>query len=106
MVQIWIGALCINQQMLRNDVNKPCAWGDISRATKVIAWSGPEENDSGKAMLLITTFGSEAAPKGTLGPTNQPISAAECHPEDIGLWKALSRLFAGPHWQRAWILKT
>ncbi|KAH9986835.1 heterokaryon incompatibility protein-domain-containing protein [Xylariaceae sp. FL0662B] len=56
---IWIDALCIDQD---NDVEKGsqvARMGEIFRlADRVIAWLGPEENDSDRAMELMGYFGS------------------------------------------------
>ncbi|KAI1660347.1 HET-domain-containing protein [Daldinia decipiens] len=57
---MWIDALCINQ---KNEVEKSpqvSIMGEIFRlAHRVIAWLGPEENDSSGAMYLMDYLGSQ-----------------------------------------------
>ncbi|XXG96583.1 hypothetical protein Hte_002870 [Hypoxylon texense] len=55
---IWIDALCIHQADAAEKGPQVAMMGDIYRlAHRVIAWLGPEENDSNNAMALMRLIG-------------------------------------------------
>lgn len=56
---VWIDALCINQSNTTERSKQVTIMGDIyQRATRVIVWLGPENQESSYAMHLVQTFGS------------------------------------------------
>ncbi|KAI1648461.1 HET-domain-containing protein [Daldinia loculata] len=57
---MWIDALCINQTDEVEKSPQVATMGEIFRlARRVIAWLGPEENDSNNAMYLMDYLGSQ-----------------------------------------------
>ncbi|KAI1374589.1 HET-domain-containing protein [Hypoxylon crocopeplum] len=57
---MWIDALCINQADEAEKGPQVAMMGEIYRlAYRVVAWLGPEENDSNHAMDLINNLGSK-----------------------------------------------
>lgn len=57
---VWIDAICINQQDNVEKGPQVSKMGEIFRlATRVIAWLGPEENHSSRAMDVMEDIGSQ-----------------------------------------------
>ncbi|KAI1464976.1 HET-domain-containing protein [Daldinia caldariorum] len=79
---VWIDALCINQE---DDVEKGpqvAMMNDIYRlASRVVAWLGPEENDSNRAMYLIGYLGSQVEVNLS---RRKIVPVANCHDPTIG----------------------
>jgi hypothetical protein len=102
---LWIDALCINQNDTSERGRQVLRMGDIfSQATEVIAWLGPAEQDSDKAMLLMKSF-RKYGPTMHMAPGGGPISAEHCDAEDTESWVALDKLLGRAYWERTWILQ-
>ncbi|KAI1738100.1 HET-domain-containing protein [Xylaria scruposa] len=77
---MWVDAICINQ--FNNDEKNLQVerMGEIYRlASRVIAWLGPEEDDSSNAMKWMHHIGSQV----TLDETQQLIPSEDCLDPDI-----------------------
>ena len=58
--KLWIDAICINQQDLRERSSQVKIMGDIYRlADRVIVWLGPEKDDSTHVLNILTELSSE-----------------------------------------------
>lgn len=101
---IWIDALCINQSDLEEKGEQVLRMGDIfSKAVEVIAWLGPERNDSDRAMQFMRTIGehvAEALSKESELHWGKPVSREECRADDDDSWWALECLFRRDYWTR------
>jgi hypothetical protein len=94
----WIDAVCINQRADYEKSWQVASMGSIYvGAEQVIAWLGPESEDSGLAMDYV-------ANTTVLG--NQPISRLEkVLPPSPAQTAALLKLFSKPYWTRIWIVQ-
>ncbi|KIN08291.1 hypothetical protein OIDMADRAFT_98373, partial [Oidiodendron maius Zn] len=58
--QLWVDSLCINQEDIKEKNSQIPLMGSIYRlANRVLAWLGPEENDSGHALQIIDHVGRQ-----------------------------------------------
>jgi hypothetical protein len=58
--QLWVDSLCINQKDIEEKNSQIPLMGSIYRlANRVLAWLGPEENDSGHALETIAHVGRQ-----------------------------------------------
>ncbi|KAI3316664.1 HET-domain-containing protein [Xylariaceae sp. AK1471] len=77
---LWVDAICIDQS---NDIEKGHQverMGDIYRlATRVVAWLGPEENESSNAMSRMRYLGSQV----TLDKAQQLLPSETCSDPNI-----------------------
>lgn len=56
---LWVDAICIDQQNLKERSNQVQRMGDVyTLANRVVVWLGPKRDDSGYAMDLMTSLGS------------------------------------------------
>ena len=103
-LKIWVDALCINQQDIRERGQEVKRMGKIYRqARDVVVWLGNEGSGSDKAMNLIHTLANacNTGQDKTLGDNlrQQPYLLGQ------GCWKALSELLDRPYWDRLWVLQ-
>lgn len=106
---LWIDAVCINQSDLGEKGEQVLKMGGIfSKATEVVTWLGPEEDDSELAMEFMRTFGEHAAEVLSKEPMldwARPISREECRAHDEDSWSALEALFRRRYWTRLWTVQ-
>jgi hypothetical protein len=106
---LWVDALCINQSDLGEKAEQVLRIGDIfSMATEVIAWLGPERNDSDRAMEFMRAFGKHVADVLSEESTlhwGKPVSREECRADDERSWSALEALFRRDYWTRLWTVQ-
>ncbi|KAI0552267.1 HET-domain-containing protein, partial [Xylaria curta] len=77
---IWVDAICIDQTNNNERSLQVERMGEIYRlASRVIAWLGPEEDDSSNAMKWMHYIGSQV----TLDETQQMIPSEDCSDPDI-----------------------
>ncbi|KAI1448329.1 HET-domain-containing protein [Annulohypoxylon stygium] len=96
---MWIDALCINQTDDNEKGSQVAMMGDIFRlAHRVVAWIGPEENDSDDAMKFLDYLGSQLEFKYNVFQSELIVSK-DC------IWPALSEpgsvLLIEPHIETA-----
>ncbi|KAI1261970.1 heterokaryon incompatibility protein-domain-containing protein [Xylariaceae sp. FL1019] len=110
---VWIDALCINQNDNGQKGPQVAMMGDIFRkASRVLVWLGPEENDSNHAMDFVQRLGvqidvldwheevitaSEHALEADVTNRHKPLRLTE---RDLG---ALNHLFFREWFDRLWI---
>ncbi|KAI1805659.1 HET-domain-containing protein [Daldinia bambusicola] len=79
---VWIDALCINQEDNVEKGPQVAMMDDIYRlAGRVVAWLGPEENDSNRAMYLVGYLGSQIEVNLS---RRKVVPAVGCHDPYIG----------------------
>ncbi|KAI0147160.1 heterokaryon incompatibility protein-domain-containing protein [Xylariaceae sp. FL1272] len=110
---VWIDALCIDQQDNVHKGPQVTMMGDIfSKASRVLVWLGPEKNDSTHAMDLVQRLGvqidvqdwkkekftaSEHAIEADVTDTNKPLDLTQ---RDLD---ALNHLFCRKWFDRLWV---
>ncbi|KAI0128832.1 heterokaryon incompatibility protein-domain-containing protein [Xylariales sp. AK1849] len=92
---LWIDAICINQEDLQEKALQVDMMGDIYRnAEKVFIWLGEEDNDSNLAMELLSSVSQNKLQE--LFDDTQTKSQA---------WEAVRKLFERLYWRRVWVLQ-
>lgn len=110
---VWIDALCINQDDLKEREHQVRRMANIySRARKVIAWLGPDNDDAVKALQGLQYFGEQieatnsyyiARSPGASEPTwYDPTKAL---PLDDTFWAAVIDLIHRPWFSRVWVIQ-
>ncbi|KIW07805.1 uncharacterized protein PV09_01727 [Verruconis gallopava] len=93
----WIDSLCINQASVQERNHQVGLMRQIfSNARSVIAWLGPESENSSRVMKTINEYQPQAAP---VALSFMPLRM----PEDVRA--ALLILQALPYWRRLWIVQ-
>jgi len=88
--QLWIDALCINQDdVLEKNKQVPLMGNIFAQAQNVIIWLGPQSVDSGLAMSAISNM----------------TSAEDFDNITEPAWDALENLFSRPWFSRIWVLQ-
>jgi hypothetical protein len=110
---LWIDAICINQADIAERGAQVANMGNIYRlASKVIAWLGSEESDSGRAMDLLDNLGAKLeidpitrAMKPSAAGSSEPFLADRKHVIDLSGQDvvALKHLFQRAWFDRLWI---
>lgn len=108
---LWIDAICVNQQDLKERSKQVQRMGDIySHAPRVVIWLGIEEENSSHALGLLSSLGTKIK----INWNNQEISAtsAEFHewadptiplPYKEEAWLAIYKLLRRPWFARLWV---
>ncbi|RYP71140.1 hypothetical protein DL769_004751 [Monosporascus sp. CRB-8-3] len=110
---MWIDALCINQNDLKERSTQVLHMGEIYQlAVRVVIWLGPTADDSNIAMSNLDYLGSqlEVSQQGNVFPRpgcQQPrwSHAATDLPYSNQIWESLYHLFARPWFSRLWVLQ-
>jgi len=91
---LWIDALCINQEDLREKGQQVAMMGDIFRnASSVIVWLGPAGDNSDLAMEMMA---------GRTWATSESAELKrDCRPE----MEALVTLASRSYWRRVWVIQ-
>ncbi|EHK48140.1 hypothetical protein TRIATDRAFT_180361, partial [Trichoderma atroviride IMI 206040] len=90
-IDIWIDAICINQNdLLEKNHQIPMMNMIYGRASELIIWLGPPSFDSELAIQSILEMGS--------GSPYDKLFTVE---NDV--WQAIQSLFERPWWKRIWI---
>lgn len=97
----WIDAICINQEdVLERNSQVAMMTMIYKRSHGVHVWLGDEGEDSDVAMDLVEKIGLFKQ----VGPGDKeivyPVHSME---EKVKHWKALTRLFQRPWWERVWV---
>lgn len=97
----WIDAICINQEdILERNSQVAMMTMIYKRSHGVHVWLGDEGEDSDMAMNLVEKIGAYKP----VGPGDKeivyPIHSME---EKVRHWRALTRLFQRPWWERVWV---
>ncbi|CZR64159.1 uncharacterized protein PAC_14056 [Phialocephala subalpina] len=97
----WIDAICINQDdVLERNSQVAMMTMIYKRSHGVHVWLGDADEDSDMAMDLI----EKIAKYRPVGPGDKEIVYPDCNMEEkVKHWKALTRLFQRPWWNRVWI---
>lgn len=97
--KIWVDALSINQQDLRERSREVTRMHRIYKGSRaVIVWLGITADESHKAMHLIRTLSDSCA----MGQDRELGQLLRHQPDLLGYgsWRALSRLIDRPYWSR------
>ncbi|KAJ9604474.1 hypothetical protein H2200_011310 [Cladophialophora chaetospira] len=112
---MWIDAICVNQMDLVERSHQVQLMGDIYKsATRVIAWVGPETDDSSDALNLMELIGTNVEVDWhakTSKPANSSEESAfwgnlthfERPPLDENQCSAIRALLLRPYFRRLWI---
>jgi len=95
-ITIWIDALCIDQDSLRERGHQVAQMKEIySKAEKVISWLGPSSEDTTRLFDAIRTFdGTDEAERTSILQLD-----IEAHS------RALENLMTRPYWNRVWVVQ-
>jgi hypothetical protein len=101
---LWIDAICINQQDVEQRNQQVLRMKDIySKAERVLVWTGPETEDSSRAIDLLDLLSSgsnperDSAMKGSWVEKYRGPFKKE--------WRALYNFTRRPYWFRTWIIQ-
>jgi len=98
---LWVYAICINQAedavYERNTQVQRMRLG-YERATRVVAWLGPETENSGLAMALIAELKLKGFAQGAVMESLQDAL-------ELQKWKALFDLSEMEYWSRVWTVQ-
>ncbi|KAL7623760.1 hypothetical protein AAE478_005313 [Parahypoxylon ruwenzoriense] len=108
---LWIDAICINQNNIHEKGPQVAMMDTIyTLADRVVAWLGPEANDSDQAMSIMSHLGSQIKMN---WETWQPSPAAGADPSfaewgaflpyDVETIASILRLLGRPWFERIWI---
>jgi hypothetical protein len=101
--QLWVDALCINQEDFVERGRQVKRMGNIfGGALRVLVWIGPAADDSDKVAELIEVFWTTLK-KARRRPSEAQILAAQ--PQGYGYWGAYFHLISRPYWRRLWIIQ-
>lgn len=109
--ELWIDALCINQDDVVERAEQVLRMGEIYReADRVVVWLGPEEDNSSVALSILDRIGAsvyfdparyEVSPlSGSDQKFGDPPSVLSCNE---GEWLAIKKLFARAWFTRLWV---
>lgn len=110
--RLWVDALCINQEDDNERSSQvPLMGGIYRRANRVIAWIGPEENNSSEALELISYIGRQVEINwriASIRPAkgSKDLAWAELAAEapfNERQLQCLSLLFQRPWFERIWV---
>ncbi|KAH8672724.1 heterokaryon incompatibility protein-domain-containing protein, partial [Tricladium varicosporioides] len=102
-VELWIDAICINQQDTDEKNVQVCRMKEIyEKAKEVIIWLGPESDNSGYAMNAISSIDRSWA-KRTSQPVKERLITAPML--DKRALRAINQLLCRPWWRRVWIIQ-
>ncbi|MCJ1431518.1 hypothetical protein MMC27_000871 [Xylographa pallens] len=108
---LWVDAICINQDDLAEKSSQVQRMADIyGHAELVVAWLGPESEDSGRALTLMDSLGSKIR----VDWVTQSMQAAEGEDQDLAdpatslpystaEHSAIYNLFCRSWFERIWI---
>lgn len=105
----WIDAICVNQRDLEERASQIQLMKRIfGQARKVVAWLGPEGEDSAKAILVIRLLVREFVED--LGSiTEEHVRRVRSGRPDLfsqpSIWKAIRFLGLRKYWQRIWVFQ-
>ena len=109
---LWIDAICINQQDLRERSSQVKRMGDIYRlADRVVVWLGTEKNNSGHVLEMLSYVGSKVKidlVAGTLSPvaSDSTLDGSDI-PESLPHFQqgldGLDSFFHRPWFSRLWV---
>ncbi|KAL8847855.1 MAG: hypothetical protein Q9221_007106 [Calogaya cf. arnoldii] len=112
---MWIDAICVDQQNLEERCHQILRMPDIyTLAAGVIAWLGPESDDSSVAMKTIENLGSRItvnwdlqtmvpAPEGDFNPDSEQSYHAVAPSAQV--WIAIHHLLGRAWFERLWIIQ-
>jgi hypothetical protein len=104
-LRLWIDALCINQNSWQERSQQVAEMRLFySGAHSVVAYLGPEDRDSTKALRLMHDLASIHNNRAKCEALRDALSQHEFNHEP-GAWLALNRLMSRPYWCRLWILQ-
>jgi len=102
-VELWVDAICINQQDTDEKSVQVRRMKEIyEKAKEIIVWLGPESDDSRYAMNAINSIDRRWA-KRTSQPVMERFLAAP-KLDKRALW-AINQLLCRPWWRRVWIIQ-
>ncbi|KAJ0122645.1 uncharacterized protein J7T55_003160 [Diaporthe amygdali] len=108
---LWVDAVCINQKDIAERDIQVTRMGDIYRyAERVIAWLGPESDDSSLALSVMDNIGAQVV---CLSNGHRNARPGCTHPRWIhghvelpykdSAWQAIIKLFGRPWFYRLWV---
>lgn len=107
---LWIDAICINQGDDKEKATQVVRMADIySRATRVVVWLGPAENDSNLAVATLDYLGAQVvATTDSFRMTAPEAEEPTWYDNDLRLpysdeeWRAIDALIHRPWFTRVW----
>lgn len=110
---LWIDAVCIDQNNIEERNQQVSMMGNVyARASQVLVWLGPEENDSDHAMELLQYLGErvDADPTtGTLRLSDLGRGEPELADRSVALpfdereLRSIGHFFSRPWFERLWV---
>ncbi|PQE32955.1 hypothetical protein CJF32_00001424 [Rutstroemia sp. NJR-2017a WRK4] len=100
--QIWVDALCINQEDFDERNAQVALMSQIyAKADEVVVWLGKAERDYWGAMVLLEDLGNLQ----TTGKELSKMIIDHATVRHAKFWTELSQLCHRPYWQRLWIIQ-
>ena len=109
---LWIDAICVNQQDLKERGHQVKRMADLYRlAERVVVWLGPENNNSGWGIRILDHLGSQIKVDFTTFEMKPASKEAEPHWSDIrkelpfgdGKLLAINEILERPWFERLWV---
>jgi hypothetical protein len=100
----WIDAICIDQSNITERNEQVLRMQDIyMNAKKVLAWLGPEKDDSNLALDFAEAIATRA--RSSWREARQWIRTTTEDESSSHLWQALMRLMSRSWWRRVWVIQ-
>ena len=102
---VWVDALCINQDDLRERSEEVCRMRKIYKsASSIVSWLGEDKNGDGEQSFRMVNAISSAM---RLQRVDDMINSTKkvTAPFSKCCWAALAGLMNSPYWSRVWILQ-
>lgn len=102
---VWVDALCINQDDLRERSEEVCRMRKIYKsASSIVSWLGEDKNGDGEQSFRMVNAISSAMRLQRADDMINSIKKGNA-PFSKSCWAALARLMNSPYWSRVWILQ-
>ncbi len=105
-LHFWADAICMNQNNRRERAWQVKLMGEIyQNASAVIAWLGPEAEDSARAIAAVRAIAKEMPKISSQHDIDEWIKR---HPTTIdfpNVWQAIDSLLRREYWKRTWIMQ-
>jgi hypothetical protein len=106
---LWIDAICINQDSVKERNHQVQFMGEIYRESKrVVVWLGDSDDDSDNAVFFINSL-LDVVGSSRIWTTKKlltnPTVISFLEPQFMHLWQSVCRLLQREWWQRAWVVQ-